>query len=110
MKVSVFVPSHISCFFSIHYDNDPLKTGSCGAGILLDKGITTSIKTVSADKIAIKINNEENNINKFIVEKTIDYFYDKFNLKEQFNEGLLINQEIAVPIGSGFGTSAASSL
>ena len=41
--ISVFVPSHITGFFSIFDNENPLLKGSLGAGVLLDKGVITEI-------------------------------------------------------------------
>ncbi|HID47651.1 MAG TPA: pantothenate kinase [Methanothermococcus okinawensis] len=40
----MFVPGHITGFFSIHRGEDPLKTGSTGAGIAINLGVTTEVK------------------------------------------------------------------
>jgi pantoate kinase len=105
MSFKVFVPSHISCFFSIHKDNNILKSGSCGAGILLNKGVTTKVKKSSKDEITVKINGKRYE-NLSISEKTGEHIRDKF----QIEEGMIISQDIEAPIGSGFGTSASSSI
>ena len=42
--ISVFVPSHITGFFSIFDNENPLLKGSLGAGVLLDKGVITEIE------------------------------------------------------------------
>ena len=41
----MFIPSHITGFFKITRHENLLKTGSTGAGITLDKGVTTSLQT-----------------------------------------------------------------
>ena len=53
MTVSLFIPSHITGFFSIENNPDPLKNGSCGAGFLLDRGVKTTIKNSSEFKIDV---------------------------------------------------------
>jgi pantoate kinase len=82
-----------------------LKSGSCGAGILLNKGVVTKIKKSSNNEISIKTNGKKDE-NDSISEKTAEYIKDKF----QINEGIAIKQDIEVPIGSGFGTSASSAI
>ncbi len=64
MKVSIFVPSHITGFFSIKEDENPLKKGSCGAGVLIDSGVKTSIQTIKKEnneihQIQIRINGKK---------------------------------------------------
>ena len=53
MTISVFIPAHITGFFSIENNQDPLKNGSCGAGFLLDRGVKTTLKDSSEFKINI---------------------------------------------------------
>lgn len=107
MKVSVFVPSHITGFFTIANSDNPLKKGSCGAGLLLDKGVLTTVKSSEKDnKIDIKINGKKDLKHEFIAIKTLELIKKDFKIEE----GLKINQKIEVPQGSGFGTSASSAL
>ena len=47
--ISVFVPSHITGFFSILDNENPLIKGSLGAGVLLDKGVVTEISKSSRE-------------------------------------------------------------
>lgn len=102
MSVSIFVPAHITGFFSIHDDRDPLKKGSTGVGFLLDKGVTTSIKPTRKDETSIKINGKTDNYNQNIILKVLELM--------DIDQSVKIDQKIQVPIGSGFGTSAASAL
>lgn len=107
MKVSIFVPSHITGFFTITNDNNPLKKGSCGAGVLLDKGVVTTVKSSKKEDIVdIKINGKRDLENEIISKRTIDLIKKDFNIRE----GIKINHDIEVPIGSGFGTSASCAL
>ena len=55
--ISVFVPSHITGFFSILDNEDPLLKGSLGAGVLLDKGVITEMD--ESDEFSILINGIE---------------------------------------------------
>lgn len=96
MNVSVFIPAHITGFFSIENNDDPLKNGSCGAGFLLDRGVETVLKDSSEYKINI---NQGSDI---VINEVLKYF----NIEESFE----ITQDIQLPIGAGFGTSAASAL
>ena len=102
MSVSVFVPSHITGFFNIRNDDNPLVNGSCGAGFLLNKGVTTSIKKTSKDETSIKINGKIDKRNETIVHEVLKLL----DIEDSFK----INQSVEVPIGAGFGTSAASAL
>ena len=121
MKVSIFVPSHITGFFSIKEDENPLKKGSCGAGVLIDSGVKTSIQTIKKEnneihQIQIRINGKKDPKNELITLKTIEILKNyiiknnrKNNGKFELKDNIIINHEINVPVGSGFGTSASCS-
>ena len=96
MSISVFVPGHITGFFTIQNNRDPLKNGSCGAGFLLDRGVKTTLKSSSEFKISV---NQGSDI---VINEVLKYF----NIEDSFE----ITQDIQLPIGAGFGTSAASAL
>ncbi|OQD58956.1 pantothenate kinase [Methanobrevibacter arboriphilus JCM 13429 = DSM 1125] len=117
MKVSIFVPSNITGFFSIKEDENPLKKGSCGAGVLIDSGVKTIIQTLKKGddenhQIQIRINGKKDPKNELITLKTIEILKPhiiKNSGKFELKDDLLINHEINVPVGSGFGTSASCS-
>ena len=96
MSVSVFMPAHITGFFSIESNDDPLKNGSCGAGFLLDRGVETTLEDSSEFKTNV---NQGSDI---VINEVLKYF----NIEDSFE----ITQDIQFPIGAGFGTSAASAL
>lgn len=102
MSVSIFVPSHITGFFNIQNHENPLINGSCGAGFLLDSGVVTNIKKSACDETSIKINGKTDFRNETIIREVINLL----DIEDTFK----ITQEITVPIGAGFGTSASSAL
>ena len=96
MSNSVLVPGHITGFFNIENHEVALKNGSCGAGFLLTKGVKTTIS--SCDELVIDVNKGED----VVIREVLDIF----DLDETFK----VTQDIQLPIGAGFGTSAASAL
>ncbi len=96
MTNSVFVPGHITGFFNIEDHDISLKKGSCGAGFLLSKGVRTTISP--ADRLTIEVNQGD-----FTV---IEEVLSILDIETDFK----ISQDIQLPIGAGFGTSAASAL
>lgn len=94
MSSSVFVPGHITGFFTIENHEIKLKNGSCGAGFLLTKGVRTTVS--SSDKLVIDVNRGDTSV--------IDEVLSIMEIDTNFR----ITQDIQLPIGAGFGTSAAS--
>jgi len=96
MSNSVFVPGHITGFFTVEDHDISLKKGSCGAGFLLSEGVRTTIS--GADKLTVDVNQGDSTV--------IDAVLNILEIDTNFK----ITQDIQLPIGAGFGTSAASAL
>lgn len=95
MSCSVFVPGHITGFFTIESHEVSLKNGSCGAGFLLSKGVRTTVSP--SGELEIEVNHGDTTV--------IDEVLSIMDIDTDFK----IRQDIQLPIGAGFGTSAASS-
>jgi pantoate kinase len=115
MKCSVFAPSHITGFFEIFDHKEPLKRGSRGAGVALDKGVLTSVEISedhgSKSPITVSINSGEDPKNTTITFKVLELMEREFGINRLLN-GVKVNIDHAVdvPIGAGFGISAACAL
>ena len=96
MSNSVFVPGHITGFFTIENHEVSLKNGSCGAGFLLSSGVRTTVE--SSDALIVEVNQGDDTV--------VNEVLRILDLEENFK----ITQDIQLPIGAGFGTSAASAL
>lgn len=96
MTVQVFVPAHITGFFSIENDSNHLRNGSLGAGFLLDSGVETTIE--SSNEFFIDVNQGSD----VVIREVLRHF--------DYGEPFKITQDIQLPIGAGFGTSASSAL
>ena len=94
MSNSVFVPGHVTGFFNIENHDISLKNGSCGAGFLLSEGVKTTVSP--ADKLTIDVNQGDDTV-----------INEVLNIME-VDSDFKITQDISLPIGAGFGTSAAS--
>lgn len=112
--ISIFVPSHITGFFSIYDKNNKLLRGSLGCGVLLDKGVKTTFAESDDEGFHILINGKEDEYYETISKNTIEIINQNYPLSDYLLKnnlkGLIINHEIEVPIGCGFGTSGSSSL
>ena len=108
-ELSVFVPSHITGFFEIIQNSNPLLKGSKGAGITLDEGVVTNTKIKDGNgNIIINVNNKEDSLNT-ISKMTVKIILDRYNVNIQ-DYDIYINHDSKLPIGAGFGTSAAFAL
>lgn len=101
MKGSAFVPGHITGFFEIFDSEDPGKAGSKGAGVVLDKGVYTTVKLREGDGVSVKLNGEicDCPVTKAAVEDVLGPSHEKFSV-EVFHESEL-------PMKYGFGISGA---
>ena len=96
MSNSVFVPGHITGFFTIEEHDITLKKGSCGAGFLLSQGVRTTVSDSS--ELTVDVNQGDSTV--------IDEVLNIMEIGTDFK----VTQDIQLPIGAGFGTSAASAL
>ena len=102
--IKVFSPSGISGFFAPYLTSDIRSTGSIGGGVTIDKGVTVSIEDSVDENIHVYINRSE------IKNSIAEYMALKLMNEAGVSTGLTIKQDIAPPIGYGYGTSAASAL
>jgi len=104
-----YSPSHITGFFEIRDDRNPLYKGSVGGGIVLEKGCVTEVSLDNdfhqkGTKAEIKINGveEEANTTKYVVETLAGKYEHELNVT--------VSTEFDVPIGAGLGASGAGAL
>ena len=131
MKDSIFVPGNISAIFVIKENKDPVKKGSHGVGITVDKGVF--VKSHFSSQSKILFNGKK--IKFPTVKYVVDNLYNKYalnfkktdaikkvnlihktnkinSLKNIMGNKKLITVDIKsdVPLGCGFGLSGASAL
>lgn len=111
MQCSVFAPSHITGFFEIKKHFEAVLTGSRGAGVTLDEGVLTRIVVEEGDgKLKIEVNGQVQNNQRFISKIVRDLLEKKYSTINLGHFDIGIQHEHKVPIGSGFGVSAACAL
>jgi pantoate kinase len=97
-----YSPSHITGFFAIHEDKNPLIKGSLGGGIVLESGCVTevSLGTKSHGRAHIEINGkaEEAHTTQYVIERLAG------------TTEVTVSTNFDVPVGCGFGASAAGAL
>jgi len=113
-KVKAFSPSGISSFFEIcdkAEDGktlaDPLKIGARGGGFVTEKGVSTEVILIPAkrNKIQVEINGQPT-----CQAKTTCTVVRKLLEKSDSAVKVMVKHQIEVPVGAGFGTSAAGAL
>jgi pantoate kinase len=111
MQCSVFTPSHITGFFEIKRHNEAVLTGSRGAGVTLDEGVLTRVMVEEGEgKLRIMVNGQVQNNQRFISEIVRDLLENRSSNLNLARFDINIEHEHKVPIGSGFGVSAACAL
>ncbi|MCW3133586.1 MAG: pantoate kinase [Methanophagales archaeon] len=106
-----YSPSHITGFFEICDNENPLYKGSVGGGIVLEAGCVTEVtlsKKLSQKGTKIEINGveEEANTSKYVVESLAR----KYKHKHKRKVGVIVSTVFDVPIGAGLGASGAGAL
>lgn len=102
ISAKAWVPSHITGFFRAHRKDDPLLSGSVGAGLCLSLGATTTIQP------APEIDETEILLNGVISEAPVSRF-----VAERLAGGagpVRVKTDLEMPFGAGFGASGAGSL
>lgn len=99
-SATAFAPAHITGFFMIHEDENPLFKGTTGCGLVLDKGVSSTVRIVEKDSaVAITLNGSP-------AEAPVTS-----NLVKQLSDDPIhVSTVSEIPVGSGFGASAAGAL
>ena len=104
MKATAFASGHISGFFEPVYNQDISRTGSRGAGINTTLGAISDVTIEPSTKQLFEI---------FINDKKTQDAVTKLTLKNLLGENpvhVIVNTKLDLPIGQGFGMSAAGAL
>jgi pantoate kinase len=113
---AAFSPSGISSFFEVCTKtkdgtniSNPLKIGSRGGGFALKKGVTTKVsiknRRQNEDNVKILINGRE-----APEAKTTKKMIDLLLKNDRKRYDIIVQHIVEVPVGAGFGTSAAGAL
>ena len=89
-----FAPGHLTAFFSVHYHDDPRRSGSRGAGIAISEGVT--VEVVPGE--GTELNGTPTTID--AVDRVLD----------SFDRPLAVSVSTDLPLGMGFGISGAAAL
>ncbi len=105
----VKAPAGLSGFFAPHFTSELATTGAIGGGLVLDEGVSVELNVLSSDSGKALV---ENYINGSRVESCIANYVAAKILREAGLDScrVVVKQMVEVPIGGGYGTSAASAL
>jgi len=99
-------PGHLSGYFRPVYGRDPGSTGSLGAGIVISEGVTTTVWTSDTTKICVERRDSGTGalIEALTSAPPVEYMLMKMGVTAR------VRTECSLPIGAGFGLSAAALL
>jgi pantoate kinase len=103
VKVRAFCPGHISGYFKPVLTGDPATTGSLGAGVVIDQGVTVEVVRSRSPDVCIL----RKDINGRVLESRAGSAPVE-SLMEKMQVTSRIVTECRLPIGAGFGLSAAA--
>jgi pantoate kinase len=95
-ETTVFVPGHVTGFFTSDPDEDPTKAGSRGGGVALADGVTVTV--TASEERSVTLNGVD--IEAGAVDRVVD----------ALRTTVAVNAETSLPLGSGFGVSGAMAL
>jgi pantoate kinase len=102
-KVRAFCPGHISGYFKPVLTGDPVTTGSLGAGVVIDQGVMVEVARDRSPEVRIL----RKDMNGRILESRTGSAPVE-SLMEKMGVTSRIVTECQLPIGAGFGLSAAA--
>ena len=105
IKSTAFAPAHISGFFEpVYHPEDILRTGSRGAGVNLNVGAISEVSVDNSSSQIFEIFVNGKKINDPVMNLAMKYILEDNNLH------VVVKTKLDLPIGQGFGMSAASAL
>jgi pantoate kinase len=103
--ITAFCPGHISGYFRRITGDSLVTTGSIGAGIVIGEGVTASIRPSRVTSITIRRRNDRG-----AIVTIADRAPPIESAMEQIGVTATVETECRLPIGAGFGLSAAALL
>lgn len=109
---TAFAPATITNFFAVHYDKhsakDLLHSGATGGGYMLSKGVVTRATVLGGGRSSLEVVvNGDADYDARTTRAAVNLMLKRSGVKPA---RLRLEQKVDVPIGQGFGASAASAL
>ncbi|HSQ92899.1 MAG TPA: GHMP kinase, partial [Methanoregula sp.] len=103
--VTAFCPGHISGYFRRVEGGSVAATGSIGAGIVISEGVTATITPAEATSVSVNRRDRAGNLIQYsLASPPLEYVLEKLGVT------VAVTTECHLPIGAGFGLSAAALL
>lgn len=100
MRARAFAPGHITGFFIPYMNEDPIKSGSRGAGICLSRGAVAELEISEGKGIEIE------GVDGEVTERALSIAKEELGIKGRIS----VKIELQLPQSQGFGMSAAGTL
>lgn len=103
--VTAFCPGHISGYFMRIAGESPATTGSIGAGIVISEGVIVTVREADTTSVSVNRTDEAGNpVHHSPKSPPLEYILGKLGIT------ISVTTECRLPIGAGFGLSAAALL
>ena len=103
--VTAFCPGHISGYFRRVEGESVATTGSIGAGIVISEGVTATVTSADSTSVSVNRKNESGHLVQYSSSSPpLEYVLKKLGVAAS------VTTECHLPIGAGFGLSAAALL
>ena len=102
-----WVAGHITCIFEIRdNDPDPLNKGSVGAGLSINRGVVTWVdRDPSQRGVVVSIDQRNATYEESVVSRKMVEL-----LLPESTHGVVVHHQLEIPVGMGFGASAAAAI
>jgi len=104
-SVTAFCPGHISGYFRRVNGHDPATTGSIGAGIVINEGVTATVRPSPHSSVVVHVRSPEGTAREILrTSPPLSFALDRLGVT------VAVETVCRLPIGAGFGLSAAALL
>ena len=102
-EARAFCPGHLTAFFQMCPDEDPLRAGSRGAGLSLTRGVETRVRIEEATKTRVTVRLDGHEESAVTTQRAVELY-----LEEPLE--VRVDSTLQLPVGQGFGMSGAGAL
>src|SRR5208283_3331489 len=104
-SVTAFCPGHISGYFRRVNGHNPATTGSIGAGIVISEGVTATVRSARESSVVVRVESRQGVSREVLRESP-----PLSSVLDRLGVSVAVETICHLPIGAGFGLSAAALL